>query len=158
MSKPDLPKSYMAPPAAGNPRKTEAWALTQAAIRLKAGQDSRDREAMLAAVRLNWRLWTIIQSELLDPMSTVPLEVRVNVLSLSRFVDARTVDFLAVPLAAKLDPLIVINRELARGLYTNPGATEPTGTEAGIVDHEEAGTEPDTVAPRAPAGSIRLSI
>src|SRR5512134_2154141 len=103
MSKPDLPKSYMSPPLPGNPRNTEAWALTQAANRLRAGQESADREAMLAAARLNWRLWTIIQSELLDPNSPVPWDVRVNVLSLSRYVDTATVDFVADPQAVKLD-------------------------------------------------------
>jgi flagellar biosynthesis activator protein FlaF len=108
---------------------------------------------MLAAARLNWRLWTIIQSELLDPASTVPLEVRTNVLSLSRFVDATTVDFVAEPLAAKLDSLIAINRELASGLYANPSPAEPVGAVGA-----SGGGDSRTTTHRPDATAIRLSI
>jgi flagellar protein FlaF len=110
---------------------------------------------MLAAARLNWRLWTIIQSELLDPVSTVPLEIRTNVLSLSRFVDATTVDFVADPLAAKLDSLIAINRELASGLYANPGAPEG---DAGAAGDGGAGADTGATARRLNAPPLRLSI
>lgn len=81
-------------------------------------------DAMLAAVRVNWRLWTIIQSDLLDPECLVPDEVRANVLSLAQFIDKHTLDVIAHPSADKLDVLIAINRELAGGLYTAPSATE----------------------------------
>jgi flagellar protein FlaF len=77
---------------------------------------------MLAAARLNWRLWTIIQSDLLDPHSAVPIEVRSNVLSLARFVDTRTLAFLSDPRPEMLDVLISINREMAGGLYAEPAA------------------------------------
>lgn len=86
---------------------------------------------MRDAARLNWRLWTIIQSELLDPASPVPLDIRNNVLSLARFVDAQTVDFLGDPAPAKLDVLIAINRELAAGLHA-PGSVAVA--EAGAAD------------------------
>ena len=63
----DLSKSYSTAPQPGNPRATEAWALSQSALRMKAGQVSADRGEILAAARLNWRLWTILQSALLEP-------------------------------------------------------------------------------------------
>ena len=112
---------------------------------------------MLAAARLNWRLWTIIQSELLDPMSTVPLEVRSNVLSLSRFIDAKTVDFVAEPLAGKLDPLIAINRELASGLYASANTADGYGAEADGVDRGQEGGEAGVAKQGMPA-ALRLSI
>jgi flagellar protein FlaF len=123
---------------------------------MKASRDVGDREAMLAAARLNWRLWTIIQSELLDPMSPVPSDVRVNVLSLSRFVDATTVDFVADPLAAKLDSLIAINRELAAGLYANPDATIAAAADRGLGD--VGGRDGAMPSERPAAASVRLTI
>jgi len=94
---------------------------------LKAKEEN-DREAMIAAVRLNWQLWTIIQSELLSPDCPVPAEIRQNVLSLSNFIDKHTVGFLGEPEPGKLEVLISINREIAGGLYTKPEEGE-RGTE-----------------------------
>lgn len=84
---------------------------------MKEALEHNDTEAMLAAVRLNWRLWTIFQGELLDPVCTVPDDIRTNVLSLAQFVDKHTVAFIAEPEPAKLDVLISINRDLAGGLH-----------------------------------------
>jgi len=75
---------------------------------------------MIAAVRLNWQLWTIIQSELLAPDCPVPTEIRENVLSLSNFIDKHTINFIADPEPGKLEILVSINRELAGGLYETP--------------------------------------
>ena len=111
---------------------------------MKAARDANDQEAMLAAVRINWRLWTIVQAELLDPRCTVPMEIRTNVLSLAQFVDKHSVDILGKPAPKQLDVLISINRELAGGLFTTPqppsqqaGDTGPSpkkGTSDGLVD------------------------
>jgi flagellar protein FlaF len=135
MQKKSLPKGYATAPLPGNPREVEAWALVQAALRLKDARDTNNTEAMLAAVRLNWQLWTIIQSELLAPDCPVPADIRGNVLSLSAFIDKRSVDFIADPQPKKLDILININRELAGGLYAKPqeGATAGTAPAAGAV-------------------------
>lgn len=113
---------------------------------MRAGQRDPDQDRMRDAARLNWRLWTIIQSELLDPSSPVPLDIRNNVLSLARFVDRQTIDFLADPLPDKLTPLIAINRELAAGLQDPVAAAATAGRPA------DAGGDPV----RAPA--MRLSI
>jgi len=118
-------KSYSAPPAPGNPRATEAWALTQAALRMRESQEKNDPALMMSAVRLNWRLWTIFQAELLDPKCPVPIDVRSNLISLSNFIDKHTVGFIAQPEAKKLDVLININRDIAGGLYTTPPALQP---------------------------------
>ncbi len=122
-----LVRSYAAPPAPGNPRATEAWALTRLALRMKDSRDSADPEEMLAAVRVNWRLWTILQAELLDPDCPLPDDLRANVLSLAQFVDKHTIDVIAQPKPNKLDILIAINRELAGGLYAQPGTAGGEG-------------------------------
>jgi len=94
--------------------------LTQAALRMKTARDANDREEMLSAVRINWRLWTIIQAELLDPQCVVPMDIRANVLSLAQFVDKHSVEVIGKPVPGRLDILISINRELAGGLFTTP--------------------------------------
>ncbi len=132
---------YETPPSPGNPTATEAWALTQAAVRLSRARDSGNLEEIQAALRLNWQLWTIFQSELLSANSTVPDEVRSNVLSLSNFVDKHTLQILREPKPQNLDVLITINRELAAGLREALGGTAtpdgapppPTPDEGGIT-------------------------
>ena len=53
------------PDASADPRQIEGWALMEVAVRMKAAQrDPVDPEAVLDAVRLNRRLWTIIQASI----------------------------------------------------------------------------------------------
>lgn len=104
---------------------------------MSQAQETAEKQAMIDAVRLNWRLWTIFQAELFDPDSTVQADIRTNILSLAQYIDKHTVDFLAKPAPDKLDTLININRELALGLYEQPEApkeeTPPEQTEPGSV-------------------------
>ncbi len=92
--------------------------MTQAAHRLNAAAEAGDKESIRSAVRLNWRLWTILQAELLDPECIVPEDIRTNMLSLANFVDKRSVDVIGRPAGEKLAVLIAINRELAAGLFS----------------------------------------
>lgn len=116
--KPDQGK-YRSVPAGGNPRETEAWALTETARRMSEGQsESVDIEDFLAAVRLNWKLWTIFQAELSSPECELPLEMRQNMLSLSNFVDKRSVEIISSRDRALASVLINVNRQLAGGLFT----------------------------------------
>jgi len=110
---------YRSIPAGGNPRETEAWALTETARRMSEGQsESVDIEDFLAAVRLNWRLWTIFQTELSAPETEIPLDMRQNMLSLANFVDKRSVEILSTRDRALANVLINVNRQLAGGLFT----------------------------------------
>ncbi len=134
-------RSYKNPPQPGNPRATEAWALSQAALRLKDAALSGDKESLRTAVRLNWRLWTIFQSELLAPQCQVPQEMRLNMLSLANFVDKHSVATIADPTPDKADVLIGINRELASGLFTTPReATEATSAGSTATPTPVSGT------------------
>lgn len=101
-------------------RDTEAQALLEAARRLDAAAGSEDnRDAYRAALRLNWRLWTIIQADISSEGSPLPDEIRQNILSLSVFIDRHTVKALAEPDRGKLNILIDINRNIAAGLMAN---------------------------------------
>ena len=114
--------SYSRLPTPGSPTYTEAWALVEAARRLAVAIESGPlespdvRRAVRDALRLNWRLWTIFQSELSADESPVPVEIRQNMLSLCNFVDSHTVQAMAEPTAEKISILIEINRNIATGL------------------------------------------
>ena len=125
--------SYGSNQLESNPRQTEGRALAEVARRLHAAQQSGDEEKILEAIRLNMRLWTIFQAELLHPDCDVPIDVRQNVLSLAAFVDRRTADLLFKPEETeKIDVLVNINRQLASGLLSTP------------EDQPEQAAEPDT--------------
>ena len=131
-------KSYERVPEGGEPAQTEAWALLEAASRMAAAIVSGDpaeketKERMKTALRLNWRLWTIFQAELLDEKCQVPDEIRVNMLTLCQFVDKQTVKILAGPTPEIMVPLIDINRNIAAGLMNLPERdTEQAGQASG---------------------------
>jgi|HubBroStandDraft_1064217.scaffolds.fasta_scaffold01156_6 flagellar protein FlaF len=100
-----------------SPEQTLAWGLTTTARKMAAACDPGvARDQILDAVRVNWRLWTIIQAEQADPDCATPKSIREALLNLANFVDKRSIDLLARPDPAKLQPLISINRNIAAGL------------------------------------------
>lgn len=136
-------QSYERIPEPGNPRQTEAWAMVQAAKRLALsithGEDSdRDtKKARRDALRLNWRLWTIIQAELARERTDLPADLHGNMLSLCNFIDKHTVGALVNPTAEALRVLIDVNRNIASGLMVETG-----------------GMPAEDVAPAGTAGSV----
>lgn len=120
----------------GNPVQTLAWGLIQAAKRLdEISKDPGDKEALLAAVRLNWKLWTIIQADVLDEESLLSLEIRQSLLDLSNFIDKHTIGIIASPEAEKLPILIDINKNIAAGLFDSMRkSNDETGADAELGD------------------------
>ncbi len=111
------------PDASADPRQIEGWALMEVAVRMKAAQrEPVDPNTVLEVTRLNRRLWTIIQANLVEPDCTVPQETRTALLTLTRFIDTHAMGIIADPQPEKLDVLISINREIAGGLLTPPPA------------------------------------
>src|SRR5579863_7438747 len=108
-------KGYARTPAPGNPARTEAWALLESA-RLIEETKSQGKDALLAALRRNWRLWTIFQASLIDEACTMPIEPRRNLLRLANFIDRRTAELLANPDPSLADELVNINRQIGEGL------------------------------------------
>ncbi len=115
----------------GGPRNTEARALTEAARRMSEARQALpdDNRAYQDALRLNWRLWTIIQADVSSPENPLPPEIKSNIISLSIFVDRQTLSALGDPDPAKMDVLININRNIAAGLMQNP-EDAPAGDDA----------------------------
>ena len=114
----DMPCKTGSMPEHGS--EAEAWALTEAGRRMKVAQEAENQSALLAAVNLNWRLWTIFQAQLLAPGCDVPTEIRNNMVSLSNFVDKVSVgvirDVESPETKISVDGLIEINRQIASGL------------------------------------------
>ena len=112
----------------GSPRETEGRALMEAARRLSIAKDNPgDKAALVDTVRLNWRLWTIFQSEVSERDAALPEELRENMLTLCNFVDKHTVEILADPKPDMLDVLININRNIATGLLSDTEAAGAAG-------------------------------
>jgi len=110
-----LPKqTYARTPQLGNPARTEAWALLEAA-RLMESAKGNPAE-LLDALRRNWRLWTIFQADLVGADCTLPKEVRANLIGLSNFIDRHTAKLLAKPDVGGIDVLVNINRQIGEGL------------------------------------------
>lgn len=119
----------------GSPRETEGRALLEAARRMATAQNAEDsRSEIRDAVRLNWRLWTIFQSELSTPDNTLPEPLRVNMLTLCNFVDKRTVEVISEPTPQSIDVLININKNIAAGLLAEPQA-QPNEAPTAAVAH-----------------------
>lgn len=123
----DQVSQYSRIPEPGSPRQTEAWALIEAAKRLAAGithgpdDDKETRSVRKAALRLNWKLWTIFQAEVSRPeRSDLPEDIQLNMLTLCQFVDKQTVGALVNPTAEALSVLIDLNRHIAAGLSNVP--------------------------------------
>lgn len=103
-------------------KKVDAWMMTEAAKRLNDIQSNpKDKEAFRTALRINWRMWTIIQAELTEENCPLPHEIRQNLLTLSNFVDKQTLLALGSLKAKDLEILISINKEIAAGLMNNGG-------------------------------------
>lgn len=130
---------YNTVPNPGIPANSEAWALIEAARRIAtAASSSEDMEPLREALRLNWRLWTLFQASLSLEDTGLPDDLRQNMLSLSNFVDKRTVSALANPSPEAVQVLIDINRNIAggllSGLQTAEGQAAPAEPQQGSLD------------------------
>lgn len=139
-------KSQEASLGSGPPQLTESWALTTAARKmLEAKERPDDIEGLTHAVRINWRLWTIFQAELIDQTSPMPAEIRGNLLSLAAFIDKQSTYILGDPKPEKLDVLININRQIAAGLAESGRRQQEQDAAAlGAAQPQTAGGPPVT--------------
>lgn len=115
-------------------RDIEAEVLTKAALKLKECQDNWTENGqgakLVAALKYNQRVWTILQVELEKPENLLPNSLKVDLLRLNAFIDKRTLDTMAYPAPEKLTILININYNIAAGLRIRPAATGSARTAA----------------------------
>ena len=105
-------------PQRARPRRKPCWKPLGGCQSLKSRW--RTSTNIGAALRLNWRLWTIFQADVASDENPLPPGIKANILSLSVFIDKHTVGALTEPEERRLDVLININRNVAAGLLTNP--------------------------------------
>lgn len=144
---------YERRPQPGNPAATESWALIEAAKRLAqsitdtTGSKKEINDRRKAALRLNWRLWTIFQADLTAERTDVPRDLRLNMLTLCQFVDKHTVSVMAKPSPEAISTLIDINRNIAAGLAQVPEEPQPQETVASPGASVAVATEPPPEQP-----------
>ena len=94
-------------------RELEAAVLTKAARKLKECQDAwdaADHDVKLdTALKFNQRIWSIFQGELSREDNPLPRKLKVDLLSLSAFIDRRIFEIIANPSPEKLTIIININ-------------------------------------------------
>lgn len=136
----------------------EARALIKSAAALnEIKQNWGDKQDQLpAALDKNRLLWTVIAGEIREENNPQPLAIKNNILNLALFIFQRTISTLAEPTPEKLDILININMNIAKGLTENSvqnGATAAQATEqqsqpqAGVSVFGEKEEPKDRVAP-----------
>ena len=128
---------YARAPAPGNPAKAEAYALLESARLMEAAKTKTPAE-LLAALRKNWRLWTIFQAELIGAECQLPSEVRGNLIGLANFIDQHTAKLLAKPDPAQLSVLININRQIGEGLLEGQRAASAKAAAAPTANQPPA--------------------
>ncbi|MCE5264216.1 MAG: flagellar biosynthesis regulator FlaF [Deltaproteobacteria bacterium] len=113
-------------------REIEAAALTRCANLLSDCQknwDDPSRDNNLSeALRINQRVWSIFQSELISEDNPLPKKLKEDILTLSVFVDRRIIQVMAYPAPERLQILIDINLNLAAGLRSKPIVSLATGS------------------------------
>ena len=109
-------------PVEGNASSNEAWALIEVSRRMAAVIEfgdlskKKDKEKLRDAMRLNLRIWTVIQGEQSFGENLLPDPIRKNILNLCRFIDKHTIASIPEPTPEKIISLIDINRNIASGL------------------------------------------
>jgi flagellar protein FlaF len=149
-------------PRPGNPAYNEAWALIESARRIggvvQYGDftDAADRRKMRDAIRLNLRIWTIIQAEQTAGDNQLPDPIRQNILTLCKFIDKHSVDAMVEPTPEKAAVLININRNIAAGLLGS--TTDEIDTAEREAPEKEAGSDQQSASNDKPAEPLKINI
>jgi flagellar protein FlaF len=106
-----------------DPREFEATILTRAAGQLQRIRDNwlnESSSALHEALLYNRRIWTVFASSAAENEHPLPREIKQNIANLAVFIFKRTSEIESTnePQPQLLDSLIMINREIAAGLYS----------------------------------------
>ena len=138
-----------------DPRQTEAYALVEIARRMDTARQNTEssRDALVEVYQLNWRLWTIFQSELSNPENMLPDEIKVNMLQLANFIDAHTIAQIKDPTPEGLDVLININRQVGAGLLGDQGTGLNTQQNTRLENIKTDANAPEQTPEKEPAAT-----
>ena len=115
-------------------REIDKRALLSCASRLREALDkgASDMKTYCDAIRHNQRLWTMFQVALCDPENLLPRDLKMTLLSLSRYIDRISFNAVTAFAPQLLTSLIEINRTIAAGLAKKAGSAQvamPTNPE-----------------------------
>ena len=102
-----------------NEAELEIRALIKTASALndvKENWDINNKENLNKALDKNRKLWSILASAMQEEDCPQPLEIKQNIINLANFIFKRTTDVITNPAPEKLEILININMNIARGL------------------------------------------
>ena len=101
-----------------NEAELESRALIKTAAALNNVKENWETSGneLAQALEKNRKLWSILASAMTEEDCPQPKEVKQNIINLASFIFKRTIDVLAHPSPEKLDILININMNIARGL------------------------------------------
>lgn len=101
-----------------NEAELEIRALIRTASALNIIKENWEssRDDLGPALDKNRKLWAILASAMKEEDCPQPIEVKQNIINLASFIFKRTIDIIAKPEPQKLDILININMNIARGL------------------------------------------
>ena len=96
----------------------EARALIRTASALNKVKENWEtsKDELASALDKNRHLWSILASAMKEEDCPQPPEIKQNILNLASFIFKRTVEVMTNPDPKKLDILIDINMNIARGL------------------------------------------
>ena len=98
-------------------REIDARALVRCADRLQQSLKNKDdMKEYSASIRHNQKLWTIFQVALADPENPLATDLKITLLSLSRYVDKTSFRAVTEFMPALVESLANINRIIAVGL------------------------------------------
>ena len=124
----DLSQNYAQTEVSGlGQAELESRALIRTASGLNSIKEHWDeRKGELEdALEKNRKLWAILASAMNEADCPQPSEVKRSILSLAMFVFQSTVDTIAAPEPHKLDALININMNIAKGLSGDGADAQP---------------------------------
>ena len=83
---------------------------------VKENWETKEKEDLTKALDKNRRLWSILASAMQEEDCPQPIEIKQNIINLANFIFKRTTEIIANPEPQKLEILININMNIARGL------------------------------------------
>ena len=104
-----------------NGRELEAYVLTKSANKLRACKNNwDDKEKLIEVLEYNQKIWIIFQDHISSDECELPMEIRLNILQLIKFMDTRTYKIMSKEMSdsSSLDIIIEINNGIAQGLRT----------------------------------------
>ncbi len=101
-----------------NEAELEVRALIKTASALNRIKENWENsgDELQQALEKNRRLWSILASAMKEDDCPQPAEIKQNILNLASFIFKRTIEVISSPTPEKLDILININMNIAKGL------------------------------------------